>query len=257
MNSELGYAALYDNVHNRLAKTDPHGLQTQYSYDVNGNVTSVTNPSGSTLAFDFFNTFNQPQKLRDPNGNYSVLKYDANGNLTGEIRLRNGIDPGDPGTYTPVPAELIAWTIHTYDSLGNRLSTRRARDFLSLDGPVVTTTYDANGLYPVGIERCGDQDGDTVINTPAECDSASLVYDVFGRMEQGIRADWETVRYQYDELDRLIQGTDANGKQRDYLFDANGNPVGNADRLDRGWFRPLGPTGNRAGCGRLCHPVPL
>ena len=62
------------NPYNRNSKIDPEGYQTGYQYDANGNVTQIINPSGATVQFSYFNTFNQPGKMKDARGNYTLTQ---------------------------------------------------------------------------------------------------------------------------------------------------------------------------------------
>ncbi|HBG05564.1 MAG: hypothetical protein A2075_07590 [Geobacteraceae bacterium GWC2_58_44] len=226
------------NPYNRTTKKDPEGYQTSYEYDASGNVTQITNPSTATTAFSNFNTFNQPGKVKDARGNYTLYKYDASGNLLQEIRLKSGLGAGiDPTTYVPVASEIVAWTVNSYDSYGNPLTSRKVRDFAaqiansaSLTGPTLEydyndTTNGVTGLNLVSITRRGDKNGDGTI-AAGEYDIASLTYDSLGRMKTGIDGDWQRTVYDYDDVDRVTRGTDATGNQRDYIYDANGNPSG-------------------------------
>src|SRR5581483_769700 len=90
--------------------------------------------------------------------------------------------------------------------------------------PVLTYSYDANGLYRTGVNRSGDKNGDGIDDA---ADSRSLVYDTLGRLTSGIDADWQTQSFSYDVLDRPISGTDAVGAQRSFAYDVNGNLIEN------------------------------
>src|SRR5205823_7657243 len=137
----------------------------------------ITNPSGATVQYSFFNAFNQPGKVKDARGNYTLLKYDATGNLLQVLKLKAGLGASlDPTTYTPNPPDLVAWTIRTYDGFGNVLSTKQVRDFATQTGPTLEATYDAQGLKVVTLIRRGDQNGDEIIGA-SEFDTASLAYD--------------------------------------------------------------------------------
>ena len=211
----------------RTTAVNPLGHHTNYSYDANGNVTQVTQPSGATVNYSDFTAFNKPQKVRDARGNWSLLQYDANGNLTNEIHLRAGVDASSLSVagYDPQASaiDVLAWTRHRYDSYGNRTETQRMRDIAAAEGPVSTTTYDADGLYPIEIQRCirTNRDG----TTGTVCDTASISHDPLGRLTEGVDADFEIVHFEYDALGRITRGTDAVGRLRDYTYDANDNLV--------------------------------
>lgn len=219
------------NPFNRLSKRDPMGYGTSYVYDITGNVVQINNPSGSVVLYSYFNSFNQPGRIKDARSNYTLYKYDAKGNLLEEIKLKSGYgSTTNPATYTPVASQIAAWTINTYDAYGNVLTTKRVRDFTTQVGPSVEYSYNdtvnnAQGLNAVTITRRGDKNGDGTI-AGTEFDNATLAYDNLGRVKTGIDADWHTKQYFYDSLDRVTRATDAVGNLRDYVYDQNGNPVG-------------------------------
>ncbi len=228
---EIAYT--YDTLYpyNRTGQNDPMGYDTAYAYDNSGNVTTTTNPSGGTLINSYFNTFHQPGKAKDPNDNYTLYKYDTFGNRTEVIKLKKGFGASvDPAAYDPslTPNEVLSWLTTNYDSFGNPLVIKQVRNFTTLVGPTIEYDYidavnNANGLHPTTITRCGDRDGDTIINRATECDTANLIYDALGRLTSGIDENWYPVTYGYDDVDRIIKSTDANGKLRDIEFDENGN----------------------------------
>jgi RHS repeat-associated protein len=220
------------NPYNRTRREDPNGLAWQYTYDANGNVTDATPPRGTSAATQSrdFNTFNQPQRIRDGRGNWTLLAYDAKGNLTDQIRLKSGHTP--TAGATPPVNQVLLWTKHEYDAFGNLLKVKRLRDFAGATlgnfatgtGPSFEYTHDASGLNVVQWTRRGDQDG-----TPATLEtdvSATFTYDALGRLKSGLDARWYAVAYEYDDLGRVLAGTDGFGQQRGFAYDDNGNPVG-------------------------------
>jgi RHS repeat-associated protein len=219
----------YDPEHpyNRLVKTSPLGLQTQYAYDIQGNVTRITQPSGATVQLFDTTAFNQPRRIQDERGNYTVLRYDAAGNLIDEIRAREGFAPPDcPSAECPIPlaADILAWTHYAYDSFGNRTQTQAVRDFAGGAGPSVEYAHDPDHLYPVAVTRRADRNGDGLIGSD-EADSATLSHDSLGRLTFGIDADWRPITADYDAADRVIRASDTLGYLRDYQYDANGNRI--------------------------------
>src|SRR6266571_5247137 len=67
--------------------TDPLGRVTSYSYDANGNVTSITRLSGTpnavTTTMTYDSAFNQLLSVTDPLNNTTRFTYDSQDNLTG------------------------------------------------------------------------------------------------------------------------------------------------------------------------------
>ncbi|MDD5035618.1 MAG: hypothetical protein PHE55_12760, partial [Methylococcaceae bacterium] len=225
------------NPYNRISKTDPLNQVTSYQYDAIGNVVKINLPSQRThppqndaLTYFDFNGFNQPQRTQDARGHWTVLKYDTQGNLTETLRLKHGAAvPGIP--YTPVAGDLASWTVNGYDAYGNPVTVKRIRDFAGQianaagdSGPILTTGYDANALYPVSLTRHGDRTGDGIADLPDDV-ASYLVYDNLGRPRTGIDGDWQMVRTVYDADDKLIRANDAVSYWyfHDMTYDPNGN----------------------------------
>lgn len=220
---EWEYTYDLNNPFNRISQTDPLGYTTSYVYDAKGNVTTITSPRGTTETFSDFNGFNQPQRVKDHRDNYSVLKFDAKGNLLEQLRLKAGIVPSLP--YTAVASDVISWTVNTYDAYGNLKTAKQVRDAATQTGPVITYTYDTNSLYPTGISRLGDKNGDGIIDASDPADSRSLVFDTLGRVFTGVDKDWQVTNFTYDLLDRVATGTDGVGRVRNYAYDPNNNLI--------------------------------
>ena len=213
-----------DDFTRRLSKRDPEGYLSHYAYDASGNVTQIINPSGNTVEMSHFNSFNQPGKLKDARGNYTLLKYDAKGNLIDEFVLKPGIGESHvPASYTQVASELVAWTLHSYDSYGNRTSSKQVRDFSAQVGPIYSYAYDAGKLNIVNFKRQGDKNGDGVLEGVET--SPTLVYDTLGRPTTDLSGNWYPITKVYDSVDRIVRMTDGLGNLRDYKYDANGNPI--------------------------------
>jgi RHS repeat-associated protein len=66
-----------------VSQTLPSGAATTtYNYDTAGNLTSVTNPAGHTVAYKNYNGLGLAGQVVDPNGVTTTLAYDARGNVT-------------------------------------------------------------------------------------------------------------------------------------------------------------------------------
>ncbi len=214
-----------DDPYLRTKTVNEARLRTEYEYNANGTLVLQRNPSNSTIVYSDFTAFEQPGKIKDANGNYRLLKYDVSGNVSDEIFLKLGIGAATvPSSYIPQQSDLLGWVKHTYDSAGNRTSSTQVRDVPTSEGFKQEWTFDASQLYATQIERCGDKNGDGVIDgTNDPCDIAALTHDSLGRLTAGVNGRFEPVDYRYDELNRLVRGTDAIGNIRDYGFDDNGN----------------------------------
>jgi len=222
---------------NRLSHTNKAGLKTQYEYDSNGNgdLIKITQPSGATIQYSFYNNFHQARKVQDTLGNISLMQYDNQGNLTDSIKLKAGIDR-DPETnsipYSPIEADILSWTRFQYDSHGNRIQSQAIKSLTGSSGtgngnggslptgPLVSTTYDSNALYPIDIARCGAADLNEDSNTDNnECQTATVTYDTLGRQTQGIDASWYATQTHYDDNNRTTQSSDSQGQLHSYTYD--------------------------------------
>src|SRR5262249_51144763 len=121
----------YDAKGNMFLSKDALGNATIYVYAANGDLQSITNPTGKTTQFTQYDTYGNAQSIIDPAGNETSMTYDSRG------RLRTKDIKGG-GT-------LLSHEVITYDDLD-----RKALDTVqeSLFGaPSQVTKY---GYYPNG-----------------------------------------------------------------------------------------------------------
>lgn len=207
---------------------DPRGAKSSYTHDAaTGNLLTTTYPSGRTEVRSHYNTLGQPGKLKDVRGLYTLFKYDAKGNVLEQIRLKSGFGAtATPATYAPVPADakaqIMAWTINTYDAFGNLLTSKQVSNMETKAGPSVEYAYEATNTYRNKVTRKGDKNGDGAIAAD-EFDTATLVPDAAGQTKTAIDGRWEVVTYDYDEQGRVKTVTNAAGVTSRIEYDANGN----------------------------------
>jgi RHS repeat-associated protein len=134
------------------ARSDPGSHTTDYRYDANGNLASVTTPLGNQTTYDYFPA-GWLKSVVDPRGNLSganpddfrrsftyneagqrLTSQDALGNLTTYTYYEVG------NLHSRTNARLKTWT-YTYDAANRRTST------IAPDGSTVlsTTEYDPRG----------------------------------------------------------------------------------------------------------------
>ncbi len=93
----------YNAQGQELTSTNGAGAEVQYGYDLNGNQTSITYPTGGIVVSQAFNSANQVcwtdvstsisgNGCSSPPSGSTVYSYDANGNLLGEDDLPSGVD---------------------------------------------------------------------------------------------------------------------------------------------------------------------
>jgi RHS repeat-associated protein len=123
-----------------VREIDAAGHETDFSYDGNGNVTSMTNIGKSATETATYNGFNEPLTVTDADGHAMTYTYDTSGKLTKRVS-----PDGVVTTYTyDADGNLAAETTptgathYTYDPLG---------ELIEADNPAsqLTFTYDNAG----------------------------------------------------------------------------------------------------------------
>ena len=204
------------NPYNRLTETDSIGRRTAWTYNAQNLIETQTLPSGALLEYRDYNSFAQPQRIKDARGHWTGLKYDANGNLTDRIALRSGV-AGVAGVQ-PAAADIVAWNKTAFDSAGNPTTLTWVKNFAAGSGPSLTLNRDASKLNVLSLTRTGNRNGTTVNET-----TPTFTYDSLNRLTAGVDARWYPTTASYDALDRLITTSDALGKTHRQTYDANGN----------------------------------
>ncbi|MDH5803119.1 MAG: hypothetical protein OEZ68_20135, partial [Gammaproteobacteria bacterium] len=216
-------------------------LTTQYDYDLNGNLTQVTEAKGTpdqvisqTSNYDNGSEHNRLFQTTDAEGNSVQLHYDA----ANRLQTRT-VDPMDPVTN---PNGLNIVTQYEYDGIGRNVKVTEA--YGSEDARSTQTVFDANGQVA---ETITDPDGLRLITR--------FTYDGQGRqlsVETGLsatlqggtyvdnRSDARLTHYQYDKLGRLVKeivdpaGTPTSGSNplnitTEYRYDEADNLVAKID----------------------------
>ncbi|BAZ93608.1 uncharacterized protein FOKN1_1209 [Thiohalobacter thiocyanaticus] len=195
----------YDALH-RLTRTvqnvvgsDPAtaSAATAYAYDVQDNLTTVTDPNDGTTTYAYDDLGNLVSQT-SPDTGTTTFRYDAAGNLIGKTDAK-----GQEFTYS-------------YDAL-NRLT--------AVDGP--GTESDVSYVY----DTCPNGQGRLCRMTRTDT-SLDYSYTAFGEVAQadqavvtwpGIQIAAGSVSYIYDATGRVSGIRYPSGAEVDYVFDASGN----------------------------------
>jgi RHS repeat-associated protein len=220
----------YDDQNRLIMRADVTNpavpLTMKYTYDVRGNVTSQTDPDGSTTSFEYdvrrrmvrktapeggvtryeYDDADRPLSITDANGNQTKLTYDPNGNLLSEQR-----------------PDGATWS-YTYDENFNRKSATDP------NGTTVTFVYDdLNRLVEKQITRgpgvagashvstTVDDLGRTTASTTDEGINETMTYDSLGReLSESVQingAATRTFSRSYDLAGNLVGLTYPSGLQ--------------------------------------------
>jgi len=218
------------------SETDAMGRTTTYTHDALGNVTSVTQLSGTsnavTTSFTYTSDYNQLASVTDPLGHTTKFSY-TNGCLTqivdalGHSSTIQCNGAGQPTTIQDTLGNTATFAYQGYDlqsvvdslgnninyvvdTLGRRIATRDAL------GNVTLTQYDTN---------------DRVLSTTdALNQTTTLNYDGNGNLTSITLPNTGTINYTYDNRNRLITRTDAMKQSESWTYDGMGNVLTHTDR---------------------------
>ncbi|MDM3870355.1 RHS repeat-associated core domain-containing protein [Porticoccus sp. W117] len=202
----------YDNNNHRIATIDPNGLRTEvtygvgdrilsrtlaagsddatttsYQYDVDGNLTKITLPTGQMIARQY-DSLGRVTQISDADGNRIDYQYDANGNLI------------EGAVYDHQQQSLVQVAQQAFDDFG-RIVTRGNGD--------VAYQYQGGSEAPSAI-------------TTGNGDNTQLEYDKYNRLSKSIDAMGGETRYQYDEAGNITQVTDARGVTTGFEYNGFG-----------------------------------
>lgn len=243
----------YDAAGRTTAVVDPGGRRTDYAYDRNGNLLSLTRADGSTVVTEF-DPLNKPAVVVDPNGGKWERTWDARGLLLEEISplgavsrfeydddgLLSGIvDPRGGRTDVQVNAEGLVTVLtdalgnrtrFSYDRLGNLVSRTDALN------QTTTFTYDPSGRLltttrPSGATSSCAYDAENNLIAFIDEAGAETRYAYFGLGELARRTepDGSTVEYMYDTEERLVAVRNQRSEEYRFSRDAIGRIVEEVD----------------------------
>lgn len=134
----VGY--IYDNDGRRVKKKYNDADHATYTYDNNGNLTAVSDPTGTTTYT--YDVLNRVTRIQYPDGLTAAFTYDAVGNIS-SMTYPNGLTVDDEydsrNQLTKVLWDGTSSVTRTHDAAGYIVSETRQPG-----GTVTTYTYDAN-----------------------------------------------------------------------------------------------------------------
>lgn len=228
-------------------RTDAEGKTIHYEYDVNGNLTKITDEMGLVKETIYDQTFNKPLKITDANGHSTEFSYDNNGNLLqvtdpdGNSTVHTYDNRGNRETTTDANQKT---TQYTYDQYGNiatitdpeggfteNLYDKRSRLKQSIQtirpvngnaGKTQKTTYTYDQLDRRLVETFHLENGQEHTNTKAFDANGNILYET----DENGNPTW----YYYDALNRVIEEEDAYHNSTHYVYDQSGNKIRETDK---------------------------
>ncbi|MBU1640984.1 MAG: RHS domain-containing protein [Proteobacteria bacterium] len=228
---------VYDGK-NRVISSTTNGITSTRTYNLAGDLATVTDAMGRSVTYDYDSTYGRLTKVTDPSGNYQQTGYDAQGNAT-QI---NAYDPGGvshllqrysyqhptlPGKLWKVINPDDSETVYDYDSMGNVTS------IIDPLGRIYSYGYDLNGRR-TSTEEPGlvitnygyDNAGNLIKVTDAENKDTTYDVDDLGRVLASHSPDAGTISFSYTEAGQLAAKTDAMGVTTSYSYDVAGRRTG-------------------------------
>ncbi|MDP9794715.1 RHS repeat-associated protein [Catenuloplanes nepalensis] len=259
----FGYRfGLNGHVAEMTSKKSPEGREHTFAYDQYGNLTSVTDPKGTStpLAGDYtsvytYDTWGQQLTSTDANDNTTrYAEYDPVGypkKITDALNLAETYVYDAIGNVVSATNAKGHTSSYTYDTFGRPRSATQPKDAAN-DVYIFTPgrTYDRNDNVvrdesaTGGVIEMGHDPADRLVYLSEPPDSPSspqrittYEHDAVGNLiretepKGTLTADRDdyTTFYTYDELNRLVLATDPNGGRFTSTFDAVGNVLTVAD----------------------------
>ncbi|MFH2048311.1 MAG: DUF6531 domain-containing protein [bacterium] len=223
---------------NRLLSTSSNGVENSRSFNLAGDLESVTSPGNRALVYGYY-TSGRLNKITDMLGNYLAYGYDDQGSVIEDYAFdSNDIaqkwlqydynNPDKPGKLWRVLYPGGGVTQYLYDEMNNISSgtdplnrvtsyqydaLNRLNQIIEPGTPSPTTVY----KY--------DSQGNLETVTDATEKITTYEYDDMGRVLKIISPDSGTTTYVYDVANNQMHISDANNITGTYTFDALGRLI--------------------------------
>jgi RHS repeat-associated protein len=207
----------YDSKGRILQQTSAGNAPTDYAYDSQGNLSTVTAPlnsdSGSRpqTVYSNYDGAGRPQTIRDPLGKITTYTYDSLGRV-----LTVTLPPANGNTFT---------TTYSYDNFdsGTGLVFTHITD---PNNKLTKLGYDEHGRLVKSVDAANNTTTYAYTNdlltsiTDANGNPTGYHYDVLKRLDKTTFPDTSTERYTYYADGLLQTKTDRNGQMIGYEYDA-------------------------------------
>ncbi|MGN9778320.1 DNRLRE domain-containing protein [Micromonospora sp. H33] len=200
--------------------------RTTFAYAPDGQLTSQTNPDGSTVGHTYTNGAEVAVGGGNPPSGLLKTSTDARGKVTSHAYYSNG----DLARVTE-PSGLV--TEFTYDTLGRRLTEKEISDTYPA-GVTTTYTYDEHSRVKT---VTGPATTEAISGTRHQVRSVND-YDADGNVTKVTVSDLlggdpeRVTTTEYDEYNRPVKVVDAEGNETSYGYDRFGNKTSMVDAND-------------------------
>lgn len=213
------------NINYQLVEVqDGNSSKTSYTYDAQGNRTSITNALGQTAKFEYDSKGNLT-KNTDPSGLSMTLTYDAKGNL---LKATGPDGNSITSTYdansrllstTDTEGYKVSYEYNDKGMLTAATDPRGGKTIYSYNGYKLDTVTASTGeIMKVGYDAAGRM----TTQSDAEGNLSQAVYNDNDQLISMIDPLKNKISYTYDRQDNLASVTDARGNATSYTYDANG-----------------------------------
>jgi RHS repeat-associated protein len=207
---------------------EPNGSTLVYDYDQNGHLSQFTDAAGNTLGYSYVSSTSNLLNgiLNSSNTNILNGSYDSTGRLTSTA---NGLGQQTSFTHN-IPAQIETIkdalgnsTTYQYDNNGNII---RTTDPI---GNVTNATYDA--------------DGNKLTDTNGLGKTTTYTYDAEDNRTSETDPLGNKTSYGYNSLGKVVSVTDPNNHTTSNTYDQNGNLLTTTDPLGKTTTNGYTPAG--------------
>ena len=225
----------YDDQLNVKKQTDALNRETNYTFDSNGNMLTMTDVLG-TVTYTY-NTFGQILTHKDRMNGITTLTYDANGNLQ---TIKNALDKtitlgyDTRGQLQTITDPLNHTTTLTWDAQGRLTKTKDAQNHETnfVYDSRVRLTSATNALNQTTSYQYDAADRLKKV-VFADNNFAELTRDLAGRRTKVKDSRGNETNFAYDSAYRLTSVTDALNHTTTYAYDLMSNLTSITDALNQ------------------------
>ncbi|NBI31144.1 RHS repeat-associated core domain-containing protein [Chengkuizengella marina] len=203
-------SAEYDDYGNVISSTNPLGITTTYTYDIDTKLLkNISEPINETTLYTLIERNEQGSITQ-----MQVYENDETGELLQQINYEN-YDAYGNATQTRVEngeKDILAQTLYGED-FQFAYPTIKSMDVTDIDGVVSTISTEASyDITSAQTTQYVDGNGNT----------SSYEYDALGRVTKAIHPDGSYIQIDFDDVDNVIVKTDEEGIKTVTKF----NPIG-------------------------------